>query len=260
MVKKIIEKYRNTVIQKVYHKVRIEVAVTSEKLGAPNLPKKKFIILGQGRSGCGLLSSLLESHRMINMGKHLYGRFQKGIKEPEKYLNGLARISGKKSYGCFVTIKHVERWNNLDAEYFFQNRKKEGWKIIHLMRKNTWRQVLSGLVAIKRWKWHDYEEDKSFDKIEIDVEKMRKKIERRENDKKREKEVIKKFQNLKIVYEEDLRSESEQVKTCNRIFDFVGLNRKKVSTNMKKSTPNKLEFLLNSEEVKDVKKWYEVRF
>lgn len=114
---------------------------------------------------------------------------------------------------------------NIDPEKFMFDLCRDGWKIINLKRNNLLRNEISALVAYSRDQWHTTSESSlKKKKITIDCNLLLEGIERREIYQIKEQEILKNIDHIKIIYEEDLLQVENHQKTCDRIFNYLGLD------------------------------------
>lgn len=190
--------------------------------------KTKFFIFCQGRSGSNLLVNLLKSHpevycdyELFNQGllkkKPLWKR-QMIYKLPMQFLC-YRRVRNPKPIVGFKLLCYQYRTNERRLRSLFSG----DWKIIHLQRKDVFRQVISGFVARETGIWMKTASVKQPDKTfrlnpENLITAIRDKLENREF----EVRQIEKVDHIRLVYEEDLLYSDRWQKTIERVFAYLG--------------------------------------
>lgn len=214
----------------------------------PTRPEKKFMLFAKGRSGSGLLRSLLNSHPDIFCDNEVFNR-RKAI-APKRYLLNCSNIRPVKVYGYKAKI-----WQ-LDQQYqssrkVFKKFFTDDFQIIYLRRRNFFRQAISNLIGNERGIWHDTQSGSlSGQKFKIDCKVLLERIEWLENWDEKEKEVLKNVEYLHISYEDDLLPQENHQKTLNRIFKYLGVHEVPVQTKLVKTTSRNLaDFIRNYDEV-----------
>ncbi len=234
-------------------KKRREIAAYSRALLQKNqIPEQKFVIFGHGRSGSTLLVQLLNNQPKIYCEEEiLNGRFYGEILFPSLCVKGRSAKFPSKVYGFKVKIYQLIEDQNIEPEKFILNLFRDGWKIINLKRNNLLRNEISTLVAYSRDKWHSTSESSlNNKKITIAPEQLLEGIERREIYQIKEQEILKNIDHIKVIYEEDLLPAENHQKTCDRIFNYLGLDSVPVKTKLVKTTSNQLSDVIeNYEEV-----------
>ena len=203
------------------------------------LPENKFVIFALGRSGTTFLCDLLNNHSKI----HCDGEILKFKAEsPYEYVNGRAKLSTLPNYGFKIKSWHVE-----NSHDFISSLHEDGWKIIHLVRKNIFRKAISYQLA-KVNGYHFYETP-DLDKIELDVDQLLLAMDRLKEIMEQDKEVMSKFPHIRLGYESDLLDDYQS--SMNSVFKFLGLEPEIVGSDFKKITPDNWEdFVSNSEQVR----------
>lgn len=110
----------------------------------------KFLIFGRPRSGSTLLARLLgQVHGLRCTGEML----NYVMREPQAYLDGLARLSGAAVFGSKVLSYQLLEIQRLDPWRFFNEMAGAGYTLIHL-RRNTFDQALSLSLAQATGHYH----------------------------------------------------------------------------------------------------------
>ncbi len=125
-------------------------------------------------------------------------------------------------------------------------------KIIHLIRKNRLKTLISKVIAEKTGKWTSYDGKKNIEtkdkKFHLEPDKCFEVFEEIESWEFQTRKTFRDHEVIEITYE-DLANDREV--TMKEIFRFLSLNYIKVSTIMAKQNQEKMEnLLLNFEELK----------
>ena len=207
------------------------------------IPKTKFIIFGQGRSGSTLLKKLLNSHPEINCEGELLNVKDNYVthpllvkaanKFPYHFFQLRSAFSPKPIYG--FTLLYYQIYQPLQVLMKLQ---REGWKFIHIYRNNHFLQSISHFVAMQTNFWHNTS-NKSADvqKVTINPDKFLDWIKLLINNKTFENKIIENLDHIKIVYEDDLLNESRWEKTTSRIFEYLNTYPSPVISDLKKTYP-----------------------
>lgn len=205
------------------------------------IKKTNFILFGQGRSGSTLLKNLLNSHPAITCEGELFNvadgyatnpLFVKLVTRfPRQFINYRRLRSKNPTYGFTMLYYQHEI-----KKYLFQNLVKEGWKFIHLKRRDYLSQSLSHLVAKQTATWHRRinQAEKPI-RVSIDPKEFVFWTELLKRNKIRENKLFEKLDHLEIVYDDDLQSEDNWPYTSRRIFDFLNVAPASVSSPLLKT-------------------------
>lgn len=220
--------------------------------------QKKFIIFAHYRSGSTLLSSLINSHPEVLCEREIFLPFMylyfKKVFFPNLYINSRLVDCKEKNYGFILRLSqlnHILTKYHGEPHKFIKNLYKNGWKIIYLKRENYLKQAISNRIQLRRGQAHDTKEKPMHKKIvNISTQKLMKDIEFMEDYSIKEDQIIDQFEHLKIIYERDLLDSKNHQKTCDKIFDYLGLDGTSVSSNFRKvSSDNLADYIENFDEV-----------
>ncbi len=169
------------------------------------------------------------------------------------YADGMSKMKPKNQIVYGFHVKPYQLTENTlvgNVGEWIGRMKDNGYKIIHLWRKNHMRQCLSGRISRKRKKWHDKKSvDKKDIQINVDPSQLKKDIEKRERILKWERKCLDGKKYVEINYEKDIMDKKSQQDTCEKIFDYLKVNIRKVNTDFEKT---------NRYDTKEVIKNYEV--
>ena len=217
------------------------------------MPKRKFVLFGQGRSGSTLLIELLNSHPDVSAHKEIMNTSSSAeenvvpFKYPYGFVKGVAVRCRKKVYGYKTKVYQIEG-HKVDPKKFIKKHVKEGWRVVHLWRKNTFNQALSGEKASKTDIWHQRNNDEKKLKIKLKPENVLERVRFRRKKLEQEKKIMKDIESIEVIYERDLLGKEKQQSTCNKIFDYLEIERRKVESSLRKMNRVKVE---NTEEIKN---------
>ena len=203
--------------------------------------KIKFVIFGLGRSGSTLLKQLLNSHPEITCEGELLNVDEKYVTNP-----WLLRLVYRFPYLFFafrslLSIKPVYGFTLLFYQYsppakLIGKLVKKDWKIIRIYRENSLEQSLSHLVAQQTRVWHRYDNQEiQTPKLVITPKELMNRLNIVNTNKKTETKLFENFAHHKVVYEDDLKNESDWAETTRRIFEYLGVNPAPVSASIQKT-------------------------
>lgn len=213
-------------------------------------PKIKFIIFCQGRTGSTLLVDLLNSHPEIECDSEIL--IHRAL-FPHRLIKGFSTVSPHKVYGFKLKIYQLKRKQKIrDIKGFMQKLHQDRWKIIYLERGNLFRQALSNFYASFRDEFHLRKSDGShtFVKMHIDCDQLIDSIKKRKQYLVAERKVLSEIPHLRINYERDLLRTDCHPRTLNKLFDFLGVSRVPVKTQMLRISKDDLsDMIVNLDEV-----------
>lgn len=222
-------------------------------------PEKKFLIYTRGRTGSTLLTELLNCHPEIYCDVEIFNFLysKNKIKYPELYINSCSKRAsglGKKVYGFKVKIaqlRYEHKYENYDD--ILSSLHKNGWKFIHLKRVNFLRHKLSNIVSFQTNIYHLRNGEMDFNKkVTVDCSELLEGITYGEEVEKTEDENLKNIPHHTVVYEDELLDNNKFQETSNKIFDFLGLEKFPVRSDLKRISKEKLEDIIeNYEEVEN---------
>lgn len=215
-----------------------------------SIPKSRFIILTPGRCGSTLLARLLSQNPEVFCYNKIL-RFKRLF--PAKYslrktLTWSENISSVGFKLKHYQIQHQKRLN--DEKKFMNIMKNNEFRFVYLYRNSVIRQSISYHVAKKRNKFQK-KSDEELPSVRINPRKVIDTAKTFENGKKIYKDLLHGTEYIEIEYEKDLMDQNKHQKTCNNIFDFLGVNICNVEATTKKTTPNPKKSILNFNDVKE---------
>jgi hypothetical protein len=221
----------------------------------------KFFIFAQGRTGSKLLTDLLNSHENIHCDKELFNKsFYLGsgnFFSPKLLLEGKLKLYSKKTYGFKDKIYQIKEQKKMEPSQFIHELNINNWKIIYLKRENLFKHVLSSEIAKMRKQFHAYayNTQNDFGKIHINPDDILRKMKRRERYHEQEMQILKDIPHLEFTYEDDLLNPEKQQQTASKIFKYLNLKDKKVTTRFRKvNTKDNKNLIANYHEIKEALK------
>ena len=215
----------------------------------------RVVIFAQARTGSTLLESLLCSTGHFCQNGELLNTTKGEIWFPLTFLDGLSKWKSGNNFIFHVKINHLtqDRKRPVDPTLFLQTLADDGWQIIYLTRRNKVKHALSGLVAKNRVLlqpdiWHKYDDDREELNIFVDCEQFSKRVEKRIDLDAYERKVLADLEYHEVVYEDDLEKPQSHQKTVTRILNYLSLEPKEASTNLKKVNNHSLEELISNYE------------
>ncbi|MEA3446544.1 MAG: sulfotransferase [Bacteroidota bacterium] len=201
----------------------------------------RFIIFGQGRSGSTLLKQLLNSHRDINCEGELLNVKDNYVtnpfliklvnKFPYIFFSLRSLLSTRPVYGFTLLFYQIYQ-----PIHILQRLQENGWKIIHITRKNALEQSLSQLVAKQTSFWHRREETKDqLPSVYINPLELSSWLEGLLANKKREQKIFDTIKHIEVIYENNLLDNSQWPETTRRLFEFLDVENLPVDANLRKT-------------------------
>jgi len=172
---------------------------------------------------------------------------------PTLYIKGRAVRFENSTYGFELKPYHLER-QHLNLKKWMVKLDRNGWKIIHLQRRNVFLQAISFLIAKQRNQWKDrLDNPLKGSKFYINSDKLIKEIQKRESCLVRENKALEQLHYITITYEDDLLKAEQHQKTAERVFEYLGVDSVSVKTKYKRTTSDNMsDFIENYEEIVSV--------
>lgn len=241
--------------------------------------KADFFILTAPRSGSTVLVQTLDKHPQIFCAGELFHPSNK-IYHPEwhfpfigkKKKKGFSRILfSVANYikGYFSAVKHLKKFyrkKNKDTIRGFKLMighikdfptvwkylRSENFKVIVLIRQNTFREALSSSRARKMGVFHS-KEDASLaaKKIPVDIAWLKKRVDELEGLKQNILQLSKDTEHIIITYEDFVNWQD----MLNKVFDFLGVDKMEIAAELRKtSSANWRDGVENYQEVEEAMK------
>lgn len=223
-------------------------------------PEKKFVILCHSRTGSSLLGDLLNCHPEIQCQGELFrilihSKTQK-ILFPKHYIIG-NYTSNCPVFGFDLKLYQLNRSlmrHSYSNKRFIRDLVSDGYQIISLNRKNILRQAISHIVARNRnqYNFTDKYDERLYKKISIDTKLLETKINWINKFTQAKFEILKDLNHINLIYEDDLLNSASHQTTCDKIFNYLGIDSCHVNTAFTRTSPKDLsEIIENYEELKN---------
>lgn len=216
-------------------------------------PQRKFLIYGRGRSGSSLLVNHLNSHPDIVCDGELLNTRAR-IFAPLQYVRRHARMSNASIYGFKLLASQPSVGQQIaDERAFVETLEASGFEVLHLYRRNLFRQVISRLVANHRGYFHRRTGDKPAkdDPILIEPDALQKEFDRRRGYVEIENTVLEGRKYFTICYEDDLEAQADRKRTIKRTLSHLGAAPMETSSSLIRFTPKRLvDIIANTDELR----------
>ncbi|MCG8423417.1 MAG: hypothetical protein MJE77_36415 [Proteobacteria bacterium] len=210
------------------------------------IPRTKFVILAQGRTGSTLLVDLMNSHPdVFTFGEIFQRDVVSNVKHPRLFAEGLLSLSKKPCAGFKVKLRQMEVVQNQDVHATMVDFHKHGWKIIYLKRTNLVSHAISDLRSEKTGLYHSVVPTKngsgrSRPQVHIDLDELMETLKFQEWCLVKEKRALHSVPHLTMEYERDLLTEEAQRDSLSRVYGYLGLASHQANTEFRKVTSRKL--------------------
>ena len=216
----------------------------------PSRFQNNFIIYAQPRTGSTVLVDLLNSSPFVCCEREIFVLQTIGT---ESFLKAKRSLYPDKAYGCKIMGYQLERQVSFsEMQPFLQKMHDQGWKIIHLARRNILRQALSQLLVRRGGRLHRLTNDCSpLTQVHIDVNELQQTLQKIEITSARDEAILTGISHLKLTYEDSLLQPEKHQDTLDKVFTYLGLPISLVHTRLRRITPKEISsFVGNFEEVK----------
>ncbi len=200
-----------------------------------------FIIYGQPRTGSSLLRDLLDSHPNVRCENEIlnpkFGRVAPGkereiiCRDPRRLLAKCRSESESDAYGCKLLAHQVRAPHHVFAELL-----ADGWRIIHIQRRDIFHQAVSYVQASRSGRWVRHSDVEHEEDDVIDAAEFLKIVKRLVRLRARERDVLRELPRLPIIYEDGLLDSADWQRTADSIFRFLGVESAPVVSAMKKTS------------------------
>jgi len=229
------------------------LAYGRQRLSGGRNRSEPFLILAMGRSGSNLLASLLRCHPDIDCEGEILSRRIIGYTPcPHVWLQGRKALHHRPRYGFKLKYYHLTTDQRVhDPSRFLATLAGEGWKIIHLRRRNLLRQSLSNLRLIRTGKAQHLRSDRRVEgRMVVDVDWIVEQMRVRKMIGEQEDAALARLPHLPLIYEDDLEDAGCHQDTAEKIFASLGVPPVRVHTALAKAHVGGLrEIIANYEEV-----------
>lgn len=200
----------------------------------------RVLIFGQGRTGSTLLEDLLCSTGHFAKYGEILGKGASSVRFPAAFLKGSARRCSSKHFVCHVKPDHLRIYRlragrgPLDIRAFLKSMVTDGFKVIHLTRRNQLAQFLSQQMAEARGQYHKRDDRPEIRRVIVDRQQLKKFIEWRKARDDEEAAALEGLNFIEVEYERDLEKLSVHQPTVDRILGCLSIETRPVQTSLRK--------------------------
>ncbi|MDY7094121.1 MAG: Stf0 family sulfotransferase [Acidobacteriota bacterium] len=212
----------------------------------------RFVIYGVGRVGSELLVELLDNHPRLRCDAEI---LDLPLIRPLRYANLRSALAESPVYGFKLLTHHMlrcsRRRRGASGESFLHRLHRDGWRILHLRRRDRLRQAVSVMASQQRKHWHHRQGDgRRPQAVQIDVPALLQRLDFSARRQQEELAALGDLPRLELFYEDHLKTFELQQATARRVFQWLDLEPVPVSTSLVPSSPRRLEdFIANYDEV-----------
>ena len=211
-----------------------------------------FVVHSLGRSGSTLLTDLLASHPQIECDGEILSH-PLYVTTPGRLVRDRAKLFSSKAYGFKIRPRHYADQGIANPGAFLGGLHADGWRVLHLERRNLLRIALSWVTNDQTGVVHRTFRDRRRTPRarHIPPDALLRQLARVSHDTAVEQAALAGVPHLRLVYEDDLLREDTREATMNRVFEYLGLPPAPVSTRYVRLTSDRLEDVVeNHQELK----------
>lgn len=210
------------------------------------------LIFGQGRSGTTLFETLMVSTGHFTGLHEVLNTVTREVYRPSAFVRGLGRMAPDRNVILHVKPEHLGRARRnrgaVDAREFLDTLIADGWRIVHIQRRDILRQMMSKYVAQARGGFHKTDDQVERYQIDIPEAEFIAQYERRQNLLEQEARLLSGLETYTIGYETHLEQVKHQQDTVDEVITWLGLEPRPVSTRLKKiASSSPAEHLVNTD-------------
>lgn len=224
----------------------------------PNPNQIRLLIFAQGRTGSTVLENLIASSGTFASYGELLGGAGSGSYFPVRYIEGHARLQPNRNFVAHVKHYHLTRDRSLagkapiDPHRFLSDLVQRDYRLLFLRRENMLRHVVSNWIAQERGSFHKTNDDAVNMSIRVDKERLRRALSQKEEFAIEERAAIEGLPHKALIYERDLENPENHQQTADAVMQFLGLEKRPVSTRLYRINSRPLDQLIvNYDEVRD---------
>lgn len=228
--------------------VREQAAYTLAVVRKHKLPRNRFVIFAQGRSGSTVLVDLMNSHpEIFTFGEIMQHNVVRNLRNPLRYAEGVCSLSKRPTTGFKVKVHQIEKIQGHDPREVLHDFHRQGWKIVYLQRTNLLRHAISDVRTEKTGEYHNVKgaevggKSATRRRIRVELPELMSAIHFREECLQKEARALEGLPHLKIEYEKDLLGPDAQRASLNRVFEFLGLAPHDAETAFRKVTSRNID-------------------
>jgi LPS sulfotransferase NodH len=200
-----------------------------------------FVLYGQSRSGSTLVAELARSHPEVRCDGELltpeWGYVRNSavryvlIRYPFPYLEWRRRRAGGLAYGFKLMSYQLAMPKSALARLA-----RDGWRFVHVRRRNRLQQSLSKLIAAKSGHWHRRGDEAAPSyRVRIESGELEQEIATREAWTRAEEDAIAGIDRLIVEYEDDLADSRRWQATMDLVFGHIGVAPAPVGTQLQRT-------------------------
>jgi len=241
-----------TILDKTYRRLlyfrRELIAYALYKFKKSSPEQVRVVLFAQGRTGSTLLESLICAPGDFQRNGELLNISKGEVIAPSKFVRGLARRTPEKHFIFHVKIYQLtrDRKRPVYPSQFLDALLEDEWQVIYLKRRNKVRHELSNLVAEARGNYFKFDKKEEDLILDVDLDSFVERVKDRFRFERGEEKILMGKDFLQIVYEDDLENSENHQETVNRIYDYLKIERKKVSSEYKKVNIRPLDKLISN--------------
>ena len=204
-------------------------------------PLPRFVIFSRGRTGSTLLIDLLRCHQMIHCDAEILSH-RLIVTSPWTFVHSRARLFSSQAYGFKIRPTHYDT-QRISPSKFIERLQAEGWRFIHLTRRNPLRTALSNVRIAQTGTVHKKlgGEPAGEARVHVRPDDLLVRLGRVENEMRMEADLLAPFPRLQLMYEDDLLPETARQPALGRAFDYLGLPSADVSTQFVRLSTDRLQ-------------------
>jgi LPS sulfotransferase NodH len=235
--------------------VRAQVTTAASILRAQLVSRPRVlptvVVLSHGRSGSSMLVDLLNCHPQVHCDSEVLSH-RLFTATPRALLRSRARLFATQAYGFKLRPNHFAVQRIGDPQAFVADLAREGWRFVHLVRRNVVRVALSVLRMKRTGVFHRLGSvaGDADTRVAVPPDALLACIAQIEDDMRIEAACLAGIPHLELAYEEDLLRASSQQAALDRTFAFLGLPPAAVATQYVRLTSDRIsDFVVNYDEV-----------
>jgi hypothetical protein len=215
-------------------------------------PPVRFVIYASGRTGSTLLTSSLDSHPRIRCADEILNR---PLLDPVGYCDAHSRRDAAEAFGCHVKPEqHLMRLHGYDQPgSFLAALAGQGWRVVHLIRRDGLAHSISLQVARRTRIWHRRGEarDEPLPRFSLDVGETVRRVAKRQARIEAQRRAVAPFDPFRLSYEDDLLEPDRRQARLADLQRWLGIEVAPLSSPLRKSAPRDPWSLIeNAEEVR----------
>ncbi len=212
---------------------------------------KRFIILGQPRTGTTLVVSLLNSHPAITCDGEILNPelryFNRNILRlsrwfPDPFFLNRRHRGGTSVYGCKLLVYQL-KW----FESALLRLHRQGWSVVHVTRKDVLRSAFSDAIARAMKYWHRRRsEPVPGYRVDIPPRVIMAQLDKREAWSRLETRVLDRIPHTRLCYEDDLIKPEFWQAGIERVLTFLNIPSGPVSSDLVPTDDRKLREIVSN--------------